>query len=72
MVIPVYNEEGNIRQCAVDALTMLSSLTNKFELIFVESGSTDKTGAIADELAEQDKRIIVLHQRVKKGLGIRL
>jgi dolichol-phosphate mannosyltransferase len=69
MVIPVYNEEGNIRQCAADALAMLTSLTNQFELIFVESGSTDKTGTIADELAEHDKRIIVLHQEAKKGVG---
>lgn len=69
MVIPVYNEESNIRQCAADALAMLTSLTTEFELIFVESGSTDRTGAIVDELAEQDERIKVLHQRVKKGLG---
>jgi dolichol-phosphate mannosyltransferase len=69
MVVPVYNEEGNIRQCAADALAMLTSLTDQFELIFVESGSTDKTGAIADELAEQEERIKVLHQGAKKGLG---
>ena len=69
MVIPVYNEEGNIRQCATDAVAMLTSLTNEFELILVESGSTDSTGAIADELAAQDERIKVLHQGARKGLG---
>ena len=69
MVIPIYNEEGNITQCAADALAMLNSLTNQFELLFVESGSTDKTGAISDELAEREKRIKVLHQGVKKGVG---
>jgi glycosyltransferase involved in cell wall biosynthesis len=69
MVIPIYNEEGNIRQCAADALELLTSLTNQFELIFVESGSTDKTGAIADELAVQEERIKVLHQGAKKGVG---
>ena len=69
MVIPVYNEEGNISQCAEDALAMLTSLTNHFELIFVESGSTDQTGVIADELAVKEERIKVLHQGGKKGVG---
>jgi len=69
MVIPVYNEEGNIRQCVTGALAMLTSLTTEFELILVESGSTDRTGAIADELAGRDERIKVLHQGAKKGVG---
>jgi dolichol-phosphate mannosyltransferase len=69
MVIPFYNEEGNIERCTNDAFSMLSSLTDEFELIIVESGSTDRTGAMADVLAKQDERIKVLHQGSKQGVG---
>jgi glycosyltransferase involved in cell wall biosynthesis len=42
----------------------------EFEYIIVDNGSTDRSGAIADEYAEKDRRIAVLHkQRGNIGSG---
>jgi glycosyltransferase involved in cell wall biosynthesis len=69
LVIPVYNEEDNIQKAVRDGLQMLPQLTRDFEIVIVESGSTDSTGAVTDRLANEDKRIRVIHQGAKLGLG---
>ena len=69
LVIPVYNEEDNIRKAVQDGLLMLPQLAKDFEIIVVESGSTDNTGVVVDRLAEEDRRVRVIHQRAKLGLG---
>lgn len=69
LVIPVYNEEENIEKSVSDALPVLTSLAQDYEIIFVESGSTDNSAAILDRLAAENDRIRVIHQGAKKGLG---
>ena len=50
VIIPVKNEEGNIRNCVEAALH--SSYPNK-EVIVVNDGSTDSTGVILDEVYKE-------------------
>jgi glycosyltransferase involved in cell wall biosynthesis len=69
LVIPVYNEENNIRKAVQDGRLMLPQLAKDYEIIIVESGSTDKTGEVTDRLASEDKVIRVIHQGAKLGLG---
>jgi glycosyltransferase involved in cell wall biosynthesis len=69
LVIPVYNEEDNIRKAVQDGLEMLPQLAKDYEIIIIESGSTDKTGEVTDQLAANDKRVKVIHQGAKLGLG---
>jgi glycosyltransferase involved in cell wall biosynthesis len=69
LVIPVYNEEDNIQKAVQDGLQMLPQLTRDFEVIIVESGSTDSTGAVTDRLAGENERVRVVHQGAKLGLG---
>ena len=69
LVIPAYNEAGNIRPAVELALPVLQSLHPAHELIVVESGSTDRTGAILDELAAAHPALRVIHQGAKLGLG---
>lgn len=45
IVIPVYNEAGNILPLASRLLETLRPLSRSFEIIFVNDGSTDGTGA---------------------------
>lgn len=58
VIVPVYNAEKYIAKC-------IESITNQthhnLELILVEDGSPDKSGAICDEYAAKDGRIRVLH-----------
>jgi dolichol-phosphate mannosyltransferase len=53
LVIPVYNEAGNILPLAADAVTVLRGLGRPFEVILVNDGSTDAT---SEEIAEAHRR----------------
>ena len=59
VVIPVYNTAPYLRRC-------VESVTNQtykdMEIILVDDGSTDESGAICDELAKKDNRIHAIHQ----------
>jgi glycosyltransferase involved in cell wall biosynthesis len=69
VIIPVYNEEGNIRNTLHAALAAFPEICPDFEIVVVESGSTDNSLRIVREEAEKNKNIIVLHQERKEGMG---
>ena len=59
VVIPVYKVEPWIREC-LDSL--VNQTLKEIEIICVDDGSPDNSGAILDEYAQKDKRIKVIHQ----------
>lgn len=59
VIVPVYKVEKYIHRC-VDSI--LGQTFTDFELILVDDGSPDNCGAICDEYAEKDSRVIVIHQ----------
>ena len=59
VVIPVYNVEDFLREC-VDSVR--NQTMEDFEIILVDDGATDSSGAICDEYAGKDTRIRVIHQ----------
>lgn len=65
----MYNEEGNIEQAVTSALAVLSELTDQHEVIVVNDGSRDRTGAIADRLAANSPHVRVVHHPVNRGYG---
>lgn len=72
IIVPVKNEEGNIRNCVQSCLD--SSYTNK-EVIIVNDGSTDRTTAILDEMRKEvgpgpKLQIIHLSKSVGKKVAI--
>ncbi len=69
LVIPVYNEAANITRAVKDGLSTLSQLADDYEIIIVESGSTDNSATVVDRLAEGNESVRVIHQGAKKGLG---
>ena len=54
IVIPVYNKADYISQC-LDSL--LKQDFGSFEIVAVNDGSTDESGAICNQMAETDSRI---------------
>jgi glycosyltransferase involved in cell wall biosynthesis len=67
IVIPVFNEVealSNLYQMLTDAL---DRLPRSAEIVFVDDGSTDGSGAVLDGLAHSDPRVQVLHLRRNYG-----
>lgn len=57
IVIPAYNEQGNLRKLYADLLPVLSGLSLTWELIFSDDGSRDGTWQEITELHHQDQRV---------------
>lgn len=64
IIVPVYNAERTIRRC-IDSI--LSQEYSDFELLLVNDGSTDHSGAICEEYAARDSRVQVFH---KENTGV--
>jgi len=69
---PAYNDEASIAGLVGDALALLPSLTDDFEVIVVNDGSTDGTAAVLDELARADSHLRVIRHEVNRGYGAAL
>ena len=59
VIVPVYNTGKYLNKC-IDSI--LNQTFKDFELILVDDGSTDSSGAICDEYAKKDGRIVVIHK----------
>ena len=66
---PALNEEDNVAPIVEEALTVLPRFADDLEVTVVDDGSTDRTGAIADELARKDPRVHVIHHGTRRGYG---
>lgn len=66
VIIPIYNAEKYLKKC-LD--TVLSQTYTNIEVILVNDGSSDGSGAIIDSYACQDGRIRVIHLPENKGVS---
>lgn len=69
--MPAYNEEPFVRK-AVERVLRADTCGLELELLIVNDGSTDGTGAILEELARVDGRIRLFHQARNMGKGAAL
>jgi dolichol-phosphate mannosyltransferase len=65
MVVPTYDERDNLAWI----VGRLHAAVPDVDVLVVDDGSPDGTGAVADALAAADPRVHVLHRERKGGLG---
>ena len=65
VIVPTYNEKFNVARLLPAILAQDASL----EVLVVDDGSPDGTGAIVDAIAATNPRIHVIHREGKLGLG---
>jgi glycosyltransferase involved in cell wall biosynthesis len=70
IVMPALNEETNIVPSVNNLLPDCRRELDRFELILVNDGSTDRTGEVMEELARQHPEIVVIHHPQRCGVGV--
>ncbi len=65
VIIPTYDECENVRPISKAIFEIVPDV----DILFVDDNSADGTGKIIDEMINKDKRINVIHNNDKGGLG---
>lgn len=65
VIVPIYNAAKTIRKCIE---SLLNQTYTNFEVILIDDGSTDESGAILKELVKKDNRI-VYEQKTNGGVS---
>ena len=66
---PAYNDAGTIASLALVAHMTARELTDDYEVIVVDDGSPDHTGALLDEMARHFPWLKVVHHEQNRGYG---
>lgn len=67
---PAYNEEENIKNTVLSAISILKEIAGKWEIIVIDDGSKDKTGDLVKEIiTEYPKNIRLITHKPNKGYG---
>ncbi len=72
MVLPAHNEEEAIATTVHEVIETLSAWMLDFEIIVVDDGSQDDTGAILDAISTSHPYVKVIHHPVNQGYGAAL
>jgi glycosyltransferase involved in cell wall biosynthesis len=67
IIVPVYNEAESLIDVSQGVRRQLTELGRSWEIIFIDDGSIDGSPEILDNLAEQDRRIRVIHFKRNSG-----
>ncbi|MCY4021535.1 MAG: glycosyltransferase family 2 protein [Chloroflexi bacterium] len=67
VVIPVYNEEGNIDRLYQELTAALEDIGRDFEVVAINDGSSDRTYDMLNDLQAKDARWHIIHFRRNFG-----
>ena len=59
VIVPIYNVESYLSRCVE---SILAQNVDSMEVILVDDGSKDSSGAVCDQYAAKDDRIRVIHK----------
>src|ERR1043166_413733 len=66
---PAFNDEQTIAALVENALQILPNFTDDYEVLVIDDGSTDGTGAILDRLSATHPRVRAIHHKANRGYG---
>ena len=69
---PIFNDQETVEPLVRKTLDVLPTLTGDYEILLINDGSTDASGAIADHLTETIKQLRVIHHPINQGYGAAL
>ena len=64
-ILATYNERENI----ADLIEAILKQDDRLDVLVIDDNSPDGTGRIVDEIAEQSRRVSIIHREGKLGLG---
>jgi glycosyltransferase involved in cell wall biosynthesis len=67
--LPAHNEEGNIERVVKGFVQELPSVADRYEVVIVNDGSSDRTGEIAERLSASLPGVKVIHHPTNRGYG---
>ena len=67
IVVPFYNEQENIPPLYVKLTEVMDAIGERYELVFVDDGSKDKTFKVLSDIYEHDPRVNVVQLRRNFG-----
>jgi glycosyltransferase involved in cell wall biosynthesis len=69
VVVPAWNEAKRLTTTVEEIIVAARRQLSAFEVIIVNDGSTDETGAVAEELAKRFPSVSVIHHSHNLGVG---
>ncbi|MDD5111690.1 MAG: glycosyltransferase [Candidatus Altiarchaeota archaeon] len=69
VIVPMFNEEGNVEETIGRVEKVLASLGQEFEIVVVDDGSSDATFELAERKAAGYKTVRLVRHRRNMGLG---
>jgi glycosyltransferase involved in cell wall biosynthesis len=67
VVVPVYNSAAVLARLYARLMATMAALGKRFELIFVDDGSTDASWSLLEEIARTDPRVVAI--RLARNIG---
>lgn len=70
VIVPVHNAQSWLSERAGEILDVIAELTDRFELLILDDGSTDATRDVARDLVHRYPQVRLLRERVRLGASL--